>query len=604
MENMENMENKKETHKGTKKKLENLLIVLLIVTAGLVGLRIFTGRRAKKVSKPDISVKESVTEPVLEERKVSGFYGPVEIEIKDDWFYLYGEKIFIKGVGYGAWRPNQLPWIHRVNPEIMEKDFELIRSAGFNAIRTWAPLTRSELDLARKYGLLVIMGIWFDPTRDYGSPAAQNYALSMALNDIKAVAAFDNIIIFLISNEPPVERVLVSGKKTTELMFSRMVEKIHEVEKNRYISFSNWPQLAFLDQSYLDAVCFNVFSYNPVTVSHSLQYRAYIEWLKNNSAKDKPLLITEFGLSTSPVGHSSIKNYGGLTDEQQAKGVLEMYDGLVQAGASGGCVFAWVDEWWKNDDYSGDETRHEKNDPEEWFGVLALPDESSNMTGTPRLVYKALKDYNQAIMVEPKKMGYYRGEVPIEVYVNEWTSLVECQIDKAQWFPLEKEGRLWWKGNWNSSRSKDGEHIVKIRAFEIKKKEEGEERILLVEKEARIWTFNKTSIPRSPLKVKVIPDQPKYFVDHKAIDTKILVRVTDAEGRPVSNQTVDYGIFESSYWEQLKGTKTTDDKGEIEFHYLLNEPGFISFSAGSTYKKGNYKRRFGDIVYVEVVKKK
>ena len=602
---MENMENKKETPKGSKKKLENLLIVLLIVTAGLVGLKVFTGRRVKEVSKPDILVKKPVAEPVLEERKIIGFYGPVEVEIKDGWFYLNGEKIFIKGVGYGAWRPNQLPWLHRINPEIMEKDFELIRSAGFNAIRTWAPLTRSELDLARKYGLLVVMGIWFDPTRDYGSPAAQNYALKMALNDIKGVTAFDNIMMFLISNEPPVERVLVSGKKTTELMFAGMVEKIHEIEKKRYISFSNWPQLAFLDQSFLDAVCFNVFSYNPVTVSHSLKYRAYIEWLKKNHSPDKPLIITEFGLSVSPIAHNRIESYGGLSDEQQAEGVLKMYDDLVQAGAAGGCVFAWVDEWWKNDDYSGDETRHEKNDPEEWFGILAIPDESSNITGIPRLVYKALKDYNQALLIEPKKMEYYRGEVPIEVYVNEWASLVEYQVNKGKWQALEKESRLWWKGRWDSSQVKDGEQVIRIRAFEIKKDDEGkEEKRLLIEKKAPIWTFNKTSIPRPPLKVKVIPGRPKYFVGHKAIDTKILVKVTDAEGKPVPNQTVDYGIFESSYWEQLKGTKTTDEKGEIEFHYLLNEPGFISFSAGSTYKKGNYERRFGDVVYVEVVKKK
>jgi len=601
---MENMEKSNDTPRG-KKSIENLLIIVLIITAGFIGFKLFSARRVKEVTKPEVMPVKEALSPVLEERKVTGFYGPIEVEIKDNWFCLNGEKIFIKGMGYGAWRPNQLPWLHRINPDIMEKDFELIRSAGFNAIRTWAPLTRSELDLARKYGLLVIMGIWFDPTRDYGSPAAQNYALNMALHDIKNVQSFDNIMIFLISNEPPVERVLISGKETTESMFAKMVEKIHELEKNRYISFSNWPQLAFLGLDYLDAVCFNVFSYNPVTVSHCLGYRPYVEWLKQKHARNKPLVISEFGLSVSPVAHASIERYGGLSDEEQAEGMLEMYDDLVQAGATGGCVFAWVDEWWKNDDFSGDETKHDKNDPEEWFGVLAIPDESSNITGTPRLLYKALKDYNQAIMIEPKKMDYYRAEVPIEVFVTEWASLVEYQVDKTKWQPLEKEGRLWWKGSWDSSRVKDGEHILRIRAFEIKSEETGEEeKILLVEKEAQIWTFNKTRIPPPPISVKVIPDEPKYFVGHKTIDAVVKVRVTDADGNPVCRQRVDYGIFESSYWEQVKGSKVTDEKGEIEFRYLLKEPGFISFSAGSTYQKGNYQRRFGDIVYVEVVKKK
>ncbi len=595
----------KQNKTGNKKKLENLIIIGLVIILGLIGLVIYLRGEKKETAKPVAEPPKPVTAPapVLEERKVTGFYGPIQVEIKDDWFYLNGEKIFVKGVGYGGWRPNQLPWIHRINPEIMEKDFELIRSAGFNAIRTWAPLTPGELELARKYGLLVIMGIWFDPTRDYGSPAAQNYALTMALNDIQGVQTFDNIILFLVSNEPPVERVLVSGKKTTEELFAKMVEKIHAFEKNRYVSFSNWPQLALLDLSYLDAVCFNVFSYNPVSVSHALHYRPYVEWLKQKHAQKKPLVITEFGLSVSPVGHSVIENYGGLSDEEQAKGVLRMYDDLVQAGANGGCVFAWVDEWWKNDDYSGDDTKHDQNDPEEWFGVLAIPDESSNKVGTARLVYKELKDYNQAIMTEPKKMGYYKGEIPIEVYVTEWVSLVECQVDNSVWFPLEKDGRLWWKGKWDSARAKDSEHLVKMRAYEIKKENGTEEKILLVEKEARIWTFNKTEIPPLPLKVEITPDQTTYFVANQAIDAVVKVKITDAGGRPIPNQVVDYGIFESSYWEQLKGTKTTDENGEIEFHYLLNEPGFVSFSAGSTYKKGNYERRFGDIIDVEVARK-
>ena len=86
-------------------------------------------------------------------------------KIKDGWFYVNGEKFFIKGVGYSPCRPGISPGGH-VDINLIEKDFKLIKEAGFNTVRTWGPMGKEWLDMAKKYNLMVIQGIWIDPNRD------------------------------------------------------------------------------------------------------------------------------------------------------------------------------------------------------------------------------------------------------------------------------------------------------------------------------------------------------------------------------------------------------------------------------------------------------
>ena len=97
----------------------------------------------------------------------------------------------------------------------------------------------------------------------------------------------------------------------------------------------------------------------------------YIERVLRPRAGDKPLLISEFGANSLEAG-----------EEGQARLVRESWDGLLRAGAAGGIVFAFADEWWKNYDNPArpgdwwtrvpapdDELRHDE-DPEETYGLV------------------------------------------------------------------------------------------------------------------------------------------------------------------------------------------------------------------------------------------
>lgn len=525
------------------------------------------------------------------------------IEAKGDWIYVNGERYFVKGIGYSGWRPNQLPWQERPDPVVMENDFRLIKEAGFNTLRTWSAMNNNELALARKYGLMVMQGIFVDPTRDFASPVYQNYVITTIKNQVKFYIKESNILMFLVANEPPVERVRTSGVQNTEKVLGLMVDAVHQIDSKKLVSFSNWVQLAFISTSMLPVICFNVYMSEPHIVSYAMSYKGYIEWLKTKHAKDKPLIITELGLSVSAYGPGKFGR-GGNTEEEQRDGILMMYEDLINAGATGACVFEWNDEWWKNYDYSGDQSKHESADPEEWFGIIEIKDETSDLKGRPRLSYQALKEYNQALISSPKNVEIYSGKVPIEIYATENVKKLFYRIHKGEvlpqsedlaWDQIQKTSEHWWNTNWDSSSLKEGKVILEIKALD-------EADGILCTKQRAFWVNNTPGFVQPFLKVSVTTDKQKYICSDKMEKLFLTVVVKDNNDKPVKNTPVDYAFYESRFWQSIQGTKNTDDNGKIEVEYYINESGFINIAAAATLQIGEYKRKFGDVIAVEIEK--
>jgi hypothetical protein len=516
------------------------------------------------------------------------------IEVKGDWIYVDGEKYFIKGIGYSGWRPYQLPWQERPDPKLMENDFRLISEAGFNTIRTWSALNAQELALARKYGLMVMQGIFVDPTRDFASPIYQNYVLTTIKNQVRFYLQEPNVLMFLVANEPPVERVRTSGVQNTEKVLNLMVDAVHQLDPKRLVTFSNWVQLAFISSAMLPVVAFNVYMYEPHIVTHALTYKGYVEWLKKNKSLDKPLVITELGLSVSSYGPGKLGR-GGNTEEEQRDGTIMMYDDIINAGAVGGCIFEWNDEWWKNYDYSGDQNKHEASDPEEWFGVIEIKDETSDKKGRPRLVYDELKKYNQALIINPKNIEFYSGKIPVEIYTTDNVKKIMYKVNDGEWTLLEKTGKCWWTGVWDSSKVADGKCTLAIQAMD-------EKEAILCAKQRIFWINNTPGFVPPIFKVSVKTDKEKYQCCDKMEKLILTVTVLDNKDNPVANQPVDYAFYESRFWQSLQGTKNTDEKGKVEVEYYINESGFINIGAGATLNYGEYSRKFGDVIAVEVEK--
>ncbi|MGE5313212.1 MAG: T9SS type A sorting domain-containing protein [Acidobacteriota bacterium] len=339
------------------------------------------------------------------------------VQIKDGWYYLDGRKCFIKGIGYEFnARPGRLPWVYGFDAELIRFDLSRIKSAGFNTIRTWSDCSEEELRLVEESGLKMLFGIWIDGAGDFRSPSFRASTLAHVRDVLSYSKKYSCIIGYLIMNEPAVDHIADAGAENLSSLWKETLELIHREHPGIPVSYSSALTGDFISQDMFDFTAYNAYCYNPVTISASHGYAGFLRALKSRRAADQPLLVTEFGLSVSPGVPALAYTYGGNTLEKQASGDLFMYRGLIDAGASGGCVFQYHDGWWKG----GNEFAH-NDSPEEWFGLVAF----SGLTdryGSVRPAWQAMAAYNTAIITEPKNEGIYGDTIPIELFLNDTVS--------------------------------------------------------------------------------------------------------------------------------------------------------------------------------------
>jgi len=342
-----------------------------------------------------------------------------EIQIKDNFFFLDGDKFFIKGIGYevGA-TPGHLPWTHTFDPDILRADIERILSGGFNTIRTWAAFTEEELTVLAEYDLKIIMGIWIDPHGDFSDPAFVSAAQTTVNNVLSYSKNHDNIIAYLIMNEPLPETIAAAGYDATVSLWSQLMSQIHLAHPGRPVSIANTSNGTYINPAVFDFSAYNVYIYNPVTVNYLYGFRDFVRYLRELNTPHHPLVLTEYGLSVSPSGPGNW-GYGGNTLAEQQQGIIEMYGALVDGGAAGSFVFNYSDGWWK----SGNEFVHD-DAAEEWFGLV----EYSNLAdqyGHVRPVWSAIKAFQSAIITEPRTADIYGTNVPIEIFLDDTIARVE-----------------------------------------------------------------------------------------------------------------------------------------------------------------------------------
>jgi hypothetical protein len=361
-----------------------------------------------------------------------------QIEIKDNWYYLNGQKYFIKAIGYeiGA-RPGQHPY-QGVRPDdldLMKFDLKVIKEGGYNAIRTWSRFSEPQLKLVQTSGLRLIMGIEVDPSQDYGDP---NFVRTCedALKEVLSYARkYDCIITYLILNEPQTDHMhKVSGKAFVNLM-QDLMDIIHKEHPGIPVAISANAMISdYLDQNIFDVYAYNCYDHGEAQMA-TMGFKDYIRGLYELNGSKKPWIATEFGYS---VSHHGKGRYGGNTLAQQRDGLIANYRDLIDAGAVGMCPFYYADGWWKG----GDPLHHNPEQPEEWFGFWGYCDVKDKY-GSPRPVWFAMRDYMKALIISPKNKAIYTNNtIPLELYTDtEVTKVVVKVNDKAVYSQnLAKEG--------------------------------------------------------------------------------------------------------------------------------------------------------------------
>ena len=360
------------------------------------------------------------------------------IEIKDNWYYLNGEKYFIKAIGYeiGA-RPGQHPYedIRTDDLDLMKFDLKVIKEGGYNAIRTWSQLSEPQLKLVQNSGLKLIMGIAVSPDKDYGDPRFIKDCEDLVRKVMSYANKYDCIITYLILNEPQTDHVYkVTGKAFVNLMKDLMTI-IHKEHHGIPVTISANAMISdYIDENIFDVYAYNCYDHTEAQTA-TIGFKDYIKGLYELNGLKKPLITTEFGYS---VSHRGFGQYGGNTIAQQTIGLIENYRDLLDAGAVGMCPFYYADGWWKG----GNADLHNAEQPEEWFGFWGYSDKNDKY-GSPRPVWFALRDYMKALVISPKNKEFYTtNKIPLELYTDKETKKVVVKLnDKVLYSKnLTKEG--------------------------------------------------------------------------------------------------------------------------------------------------------------------
>lgn len=481
------------------------------------------------------------------------------VEIKGGQFYVDGEKFFVKGIGHelGS-RKGEIPWQRKFNPEFLRYDLSLIKAAGFNTMRTWGSLKEEELAMIKESGLMVIQGYWFEVDRYINEPEYAKEAEANLRDTINYSKKFDNILFYTINNEPEPWIVSKNGIDKVNEAFRRMKAICKEADPDRGVSISvaHWNEC--VDQSIWDLQFHNFYIYGPIT-NVAMGYREQLEWFKQAYAKDMPFVVGEFGLSVSKSGAKEKYGYGGNSLENQKNGDIIMYEAIIAAGLQGGCLFMWNDGWWK----AGNENKHEDH-AEEWFGILGIEDEQSDPKGTPRPVYYAFKEYNNAIVTSPRSHVSYTGKIPVEVYVTTSVTSVECKLGGKP-VALERKG-LWYTGELDCAALSEGKKVIecKVKVNGLKK---------AISRKVVFWTSQVT--PKEPV-LSITTDKEEY-TSGDMVNFEISFK--DAAGAPIAGKHVRY-----AYHSLLNGM-------ERDFNVVTNAEGRI---------KAGY-RFYGKEIYVKFV---
>jgi hypothetical protein len=251
------------------------------------------------------------------------------VHVKGKFLFIGDHKFYIKGTTYGTFAPledgSQFP-----DRETVKMDFALMAEHGFNAVRTYTAPPKYLLDLALEYELKVMVGLpWEQHITFLDEASRKNDILKRVKDYVVDCHQHPAILCYTIGNEIPAPIVRWYGKKKVEGFLKELYNTVKRADPNGLVTYVNYPTTEYLDLSFLDFDCFNVYLETPEKLSK------YIARLHNLSG-DRPLVLAEIGLDSMRNG-----------DQKQADVLKWQIETIYGKGCAGMFVFAWTDEWWR-----------------------------------------------------------------------------------------------------------------------------------------------------------------------------------------------------------------------------------------------------------------
>ena len=253
---------------------------------------------------------------------------PSRPRVGGKFLFVGGEKTYIRGVSYGAFRPDsQGNEYHDI--ATIERDFAQMAANGINAVRiphTTPP--RSLLDAAQRHGLWVMVGLSAEQYLGFVIDKRRDVDIERVVRErVRRCAGHPALLCYALGNEIPAPVARWYGHRRVERYLARLHRAVKDEDPNGLVTYVNYPSTEYLELPFLDLLCYNVY------LERQAALEAYLARL-HNVAGDRPLILSEIGLD-------SLRNGEGV----QAQSL----DWQIRTAFAGGCtgvfVFAWTDEW-------------------------------------------------------------------------------------------------------------------------------------------------------------------------------------------------------------------------------------------------------------------
>ena len=249
--------------------------------------------------------------------------------VRGKFLYEGKDKFYLKGVTYGTFNPGDNDILFPES-EMIAKDFSLMASQGINCIRTYTIPPVFLLDLALRFKLKVMVGLaWEQHITFLDDKKVSSAIIERVKKDVESCEKHPAVLCYAIGNEIPATIVRWYGKQKIEKFLKKLYKTVKKVDPECLVTYVNYPTTEYLNLSFLDFDCFNVYLESPEKLS------AYISRLHNLTG-DRPLVLAEIGLD-------SMRN----SPEKQAEVLQWQIETIYGKGCAGMFVFAWTDEWWR-----------------------------------------------------------------------------------------------------------------------------------------------------------------------------------------------------------------------------------------------------------------
>jgi len=251
---------------------------------------------------------------------------------KGKFLFAGDEKIYVRGVTYGAFRPDTVGREYQ-DLETIERDFIQMASNGINSVRiphTMPP--RSLLDIAYRHRLRVMVGLSAEQYVGYLIDRNKKDAPDieeLVRARVRPCAGHPALLCYAIGNEIQAPVVRWLGRRRVERYLKQIYQAVKQEDPDGLVTYVNYPTTEYLQLTFLDLVCFNVY----LESRHEL--KAYLGRLQN-IADDRPLIMSEVGLDGRRNG-----------EVEQARVLEWQVRSSFEAGCAGVFIFSWTDEWFR-----------------------------------------------------------------------------------------------------------------------------------------------------------------------------------------------------------------------------------------------------------------